>query len=212
MNKKRVIWLVPVLVMALGMSACKSEDDDDGGGGIGETLRFADEEVFNKNGSPYIGDKSLTVDGGGTGLIKGGKLTFTIGRPNSMKSMTLLLRDIDARLGYNVFSYASNEPDDTLAFELIFANLKKTSLTLVFPMEAIRYIWVEKDCVVKSPDTGIHPVTINGISVEVSKFTLKLKKGWNAVGLLVTPAIGGTLSPTLVIGTGDSDNCKWVYE
>jgi len=211
MNKKRFIWLVPVLVMAFGISACKS--DDDGGGGIGETLNLSG-DVYNKNGSPYTGTKdALTSNVGGSGTIRGGKLTFSIDKPTSMKSLTMLLYDMDGRFGFNVFSYAENDPGDTIAANLVFANLTKKILpTATSAMEEISYIWVDKDCVVKSPGTGIPPAAINGTSVEVSKFTLKLKKGWNVIGLVVTPAVGGTLSPTLVIGLGDSENCKWVFE
>jgi hypothetical protein len=212
MIKKRVIWLVPVLVMALAMSACKS--DDDGGGGIGETLSFQGEDVFNKDGSRYTGDRALTSNVGGSGTIRGGKLSFTVSTPDNMKSMTTLLLDMDTRFGFNIFSYASNDPTDTLAMDLVFTNLTKKILpTPTSTMEEIRYIWVNRDCLVKAPTTGIPPVTINGVSVKVSPFTLNLTKGWNAVSMIVVPAIpGSTLDSTLVIGIGDSDNCKWVFE
>jgi len=198
--------------MAFAMSAC--DNDDDGGGGIGETLNLSG-DVYNMNGSLYTGNKdALTSNVGGTGLIKGGKLTFSIGRPTNMKLMTQLLSEMDTRYGFSIFSWASNDPGDTMAADLVFANLTKKILSAgTSAMEEIRYIWVDRDCEVKAPDTGIPPVTINGISVKVSKFTLKLKKGWNAVGMILTPELaGGILSATLVIGTGDSDNCKWVYE
>jgi hypothetical protein len=54
------------------------------------------------------------------------------------KAMTSLLGDMGTRLGLNLFSYASNNPGDTLAFELVFANLtKKTLPTATSAMEEI---------------------------------------------------------------------------
>jgi len=210
MIKKRLIWLVPVLVMAFAVSACKSGDDDEGG--IGLTLNLSG-DVYNKDGSPYTGNKDALISNvGGSGTIRGGKMSFTVNTPNNMKSMTMVLIDMDRRLGYNVFSPAGYDQADTMAAELVFANLTRKILSAgtSVAMEEIKYIYVDKDCEVIGKD--IPPATINGISVKVSNFTLKLKKGWNAIGMVVTPAIGDTLSPTLVIGTGDSDNCKWVFE
>jgi hypothetical protein len=210
MNRKRVIWLVTVLAMVFAMQACKS--DDDGGGGIGDNLKFTDEAVYNKDGSPYTGEKPFIV-AGGTGLIKGGKMNFNIGVPSGLKPMDTLLSDMDTRYGHNVFSYGGYDTANTQAFDLVLANLtKKTLPALVLTSsEEIRYIYVDRDCTVTGKD--IPPITVSGISVKVSNYTLKLKKGWNAVGMVLTPEVaGGTLSPTLVIGTGDSSNCKWVYE
>ena len=210
MNKKRIIWLVPVFVMAFAMSACKS-DDDGGGDGIGPTLNLSG-DVYNKNGSLYNGNKDTLISNvGGSGTIRGGKLTFTANIPNKMESLTLLLIDMDRRLGYNVFSPAGYDPGDTTAAELVFANLKKTLPNATSTMEEIRYIWVDRDCEVKGKN--IPSVTINGISVKVPNYTLPLKKGWNAVSMITMFTIaGGTPGGTLVIGTGDSENCKWVFE
>jgi len=209
MNKKRVIWLVTVLAMAFAISACKN--DDDGGGGIGETLNLSG-DVYNKNGSLYNGNKdALTSNVGGSGTIKGGKLTFTVSTPKKMDSLTQLLIDMDSRLGYNAFSPAGYDKTDTRAAELVFANLKKILPNATSTMEEIRYIWVDRDCVVTGKD--IPPVTINGVSVKVPNYNLKLYKGWNTVSMITTPTTAGsTLGDTLIIGTGDSDNCKWVYE
>jgi len=206
MNKKRVIWLVPVLVMAFAMSACKNDDDD---GGIGDNLKFTDESVYNKDGSPYTGVKSFLV-AGYSGEIKGGKMNFNIGVPSGLKPMTTLLSDMDTRYGSNVFSYAAHDPN-TQAFELLIGNLSKRTFTNLASasMEQIKYIYVDRDSTVKGKD--IPSITISGISipVKVSNYTLDLKKGWNAVGMILVAA---TNDNTLVIGPGDSDNCKWVYE
>ena len=204
MNKKRFIWLVPVLVMAFAMSACKS-DDDGGGDGIGQTLNLSG-DVYNKDGSVYTGDRTLTI-AGGTGLIKGGKLTFSIGVPYNQKSMETFLSGLDARFGFNVFSYAGWDPTDTQATDLVLANLtKKLEVTTGTSKtrEEVIYIYVDRNCIVTAD--GGNTATYAGVTATVSKFTLNLKKGWNPLSLLLMP------NGTLVIGVGDSNSCKWVYE
>jgi len=216
MNKKRVVWLVLVLVMAFAMSACNSNDDG-GSKGIGETFSFSDQQVLNADGTLYTGiERTFMSNAGGSGTIRGGKLSFSIGTPSSMKSMTTLLVEMDARLGFNI-SYAGYDPANTLAMDLVLPNLTKelyvptdTSVT----EQEIHYIYVDRDCTITAPATGIPDIsyTYPGdivVPVKVTLNTLKLKKGWNAISkILAATATSGTL----VVGTGDTDSCKWVYE
>ena len=221
MNKKRFIWLVPVLAMALAMSACKSDDDgDNNGGGIGDTLSFSDELVYNADMSLYTGiDRTITALGG-TGLIRGGKMTFTIGIPNSLIPMVTLLVDMDERLGYSVFSRADYDPVTAHARDLAITNLSKkiyTKTKTSITEQEIYYIYVDTDCTVTAK--GIPPIEYTyhddstdddtPVSVTVSNFTLHLKKGWNPVSKILTAS---STRGTLVIGDGDSKNCKWILE
>jgi len=203
MNKKRVIWLVPVLVMAFAMSACNSNDD----GGGSKPLSLTG-DVFNRDGSVYTGTKdTLTSSAGGSGTIKGGKLSFSIPTPNNQKSMATLLSDLDARFGFNVFSYAGWAPTDTRAMDLVFSNLtKKMEVTTGASKtrEEVNYIYVDRDCTVTAD--GGNTATYAGVTATVSKFTLDFKRGWNAFSMLLLA------NGTLVIGTGDSSNCKWILE
>ena len=203
MNKKRVICLVSVLVMAFAMSACNSNDD--GGGTRPYTLSG---DVYNNDGSVYTGTKdALTSSAGGSGTIRGGKLSFSIGVPGNQKSMIRLLSDLDARFGFNVFSYAGWNPSDTQATDLKFSNrTKKLEVTAGASKtrQEIIYIYVDRNCTV-SADGG-NTATYAGVTATVSKFTLNFKQGWNALSILLTA------NGTLIIGIGDSNNCKWVYE
>jgi len=209
MNKKRFIWLVPVLLMAFAISACKSDDDD---GGTRETLSWSGKQVYNTDGTLYTGGNAAFVSSaGGSGTINGGKMSFSISTPNSQKSMTTLLVELDVRYGHNVFSYAGYDPANTQAMDLAFTNLRKKinkTTAASITKEEIYYIYVDRDCIVTA--TGIPSITTDGdIPVKVPNYTLKLKKGWNPVGMILA---ANTTSGTLIIGTGDSDSCEWVFE
>jgi hypothetical protein len=221
MNKKRFIWLVPVLVMAFAMSACPGPDD--GGSsdsGIGDNLKFTDELVYSTDGTVYMGvDRPLTVMGG-NGLIRGGKLNFSIDKPNSMVPIVTLLGDLDERLGYNVFSRAEYDPFDAHGRDLAFTGLAKkldTKNATSITKEEIYYIYVDKKCNVTakglpSVEYMYHDDNTGEdipVSVTVSNFTLNLKQGWNPVTKILT--VSATRG-TLFIGPGDSDKCKWVLE
>jgi hypothetical protein len=212
MNKKRFIWLLPVLLMALAISGC-SDSNDGGSSGIGVDLKLTDELVYNADGTVYMGvDRPLTVMGG-TGLIRGGKMNFDIGVPNSLKPLVTLLVEMDARLGSHIFSYAGYE-GNIRAMDLAFTNLtKKMDITSAASrtMQEIYYIYVDGDCTVTAKD--IPSTTIDGdIPIKVSNFSLPLKRGWNAVTkIIAATATGGTL----IIGLADSKdlkNCNWVLE
>jgi hypothetical protein len=221
MNKKRFIWLVSVLVMALAISACNNADNGDDDSPIGVNLKFTDELVYNTDGTVYMGvDKTITIPLGGTGLIRGGKMTFNIGTPNSLVPIVTLLSDMDERLGYNVFSRVEYDPFDAHGKDLAFTNLTKkfeTKNATSITKEETYYIYVDKDCTltaknIPSVEYIYHDDSTENdipVSVTVSNFTLKLKRGWNPVTkILMASATRGTL----FIGPGDSKNCKWVLE
>ena len=226
MNKKRVIWLVPVLVMALAMSACKSDDGDGKGndpGWPGEELSWSGEDVVTADGSMYTGPEMNLIPNGGSGVIKNGKFTFNIGVPTGQIPLATVFRQIDARLGHSIFSLADLDPSNTEAVELQFQNLAHkidippTPAVPSLSKREIYYIYVDKDCTAIAKD--ISPIenypydSGTEVKVKVSKIDLKLKKGWNLVTyfLYATAANGGDL----VIGKTDKkdlENCKWVYE
>jgi len=210
MNKKRIVWLIPVLVLAFVLAGCSSDDD---GGGIGDNLSISGEQVYNSDGTPYTGADILSLANNveGSGSIKGGKMSFTtIGVPNNLKPMGTLLIEMDGILGFSILSRAEYDPDNTQAIDLKFRiNLTKKADLMNTPsrtMEKIYYIFVDRDCTVTA--TGIPSITYGGISVPVSNINLRLKRGWNPVGMV----LAATGSGALVIGTGDSSNCKWILE
>jgi len=221
MNKKSFIWLIPILVMVLAMSACKSDDDGDGGkSGIRETLSFTDELVYNTDLSLYTGiDKTLTTLGG-TGIIKGAKMSFSIGKPNLMVPIVTLLGDMDERIGYSVFSRTEYDPFDAHGKDLVFTNLAKkfdTKNATSITKEEVYYIYVDKDCTVTAKGIPSVEYTYHDdstgddtlVSVTVSNFTLNLKQGWNTVTKILTAS---ATRGTLFIGPGDSKNCKWILD
>jgi len=208
MNKKRIVWLIPVLALAFVLAGCSSDDDD---GGIGDNLSIPGEQVYNPDGTLYTGGiPSLANNVGGSGSIKDGKMSFSVGVPNKLNSMETFISEMDEMLRFNVFSYAEWQPGETKAIALKFTiSLSEKADLMNTPsktMKRIYYIFVDRDCTVTA--TEISPVTYAGISVPVSDINLRLKRGWNRVGMVLWATAGGHL----VIGTEDLDNCKWVLE
>ena len=215
MNKKRIIWLVPVLVMAFAMSACKS--DDNSGGGIGKNLSFSGELVYTKATTLYSGpDIPFTSNAGSSGLITGtsGKMTFSIGTPSSSRLIPIetFIMDSTSKLdgGLNIMPRA----EYTGGTKIIILDFSSITLNKVLKSETVEqtvlYIYVDRDCEIKA--SGIPPVNSGGGTVNVSNFKLDLKRGWNAVTRMLMTTTAGR---TLVIGTSDAadlKNCKWVLE
>jgi len=205
---KRVIWLIPVFVMALAMAGCGG--DDDSGGDIGDNLRFSDMLVYNADESLYTGaDKTFTSNAGGSGLITGGKMSFSVDVPTSrLEPIATLFLDMEGDL--DVFSHATYLPADTMAQRLIFTiNLSKmyssqteTSAT----RQIVHYIYVNKDCTINA--TAIPPVPRGDITINIPDLNLRLKRGWNPIHFnLVLKSPSGTLA----IGKGNLSNCNWVF-
>ena len=216
MNKKGFFWLIPVLALALTVFACSSgNDNDDNGGGTEDNLSFSDKQVYNPDLTLYTGTgKPFTSNGGGTGAITDGKMTFNIGVPNNLKPMGTFLGEMDTRVGYSIFTRATFNPGNTQASNLEFSIKlsKKIDMTVTHgSMEEIYYIYVDRDCTVTAKE--IPPITYAGISVPVPNFTLNLKQGWNPVDMaLIGMAVQVNTTPALLIGTGDSASCKWVLQ
>jgi hypothetical protein len=212
MNKKRFIWLVPVLVMAFAMAACNN--DDDGGGGIGNKLSFSGEDVYTKAMTPYSGaDITFTSNAGSSGLItKGGKMTFSIETPSRLIPIETFIMDSSSKLdgGLNIMSRA----EYTDGTKIIILDFSPITLNKILNNETVKetvlYIYVDRDCEIKA--SGIPSANSGGVTVNISNFTLDLKKGWNAVTRMLMATTAGE---TLVIGkssSADLKNCNWVYE
>jgi len=211
MNKKRVIWLVPVLVMAFAMSACGG---DDGGR---DSLSLSDNVYQDSGGTltQYTGDsKTFTSNAGGSGLIADGKMTFELGIPNSslLQPIESFVRDSSSKLDGGLdFMHRADFTGDT---KIIILDFSSITLNRIYKSETVKqtvlYIYVDRDCVIKA--SGIPPVNSGGVTVNVSNFTLDLKRGWNTVTRM---SMVTTTGSTLLIGdstSGDLKNCKWVLE
>jgi hypothetical protein len=218
MNKKGFTWVIPVLAIAIAISACGG-DDGDGGGGMAK-LEFKSEQVWSISStgtySAYDSDNVLTSNAGGAGSIVGGKLTFSIETPTQsrLQPMGTFLTSIDDK--FKIFSDAEWNPSspvpNVIEFSFASPSLKKannisdeTSTT----EQSVRYIYVDTDCTLKAP--GKPNTSIAGVSVpvNVSALDLSLKKGWNIINSQMTfTSTGGTAAWAI----GELESCKWIIE
>jgi len=222
MNKKRIIWLIPVLAMALAMSACGDSGDSGGGGGGLANLNFKDEQVWTIDPegayAPYTGTEALTNNAGGAGSITEGKLSFNVGTPSQSRlvPMGTFLTSINDK--FKIFPDAEWNPSSPIpnAMELAFSsssiNLSKvnyTTSTTSTLEETVRYIYVDRDCTLKAASKPNVSVVGVSVPVTVSELNLSLKQGWNIINSQMTiTATGGTASIT----KGNLESCKWILE
>jgi len=220
MSKKSVIWLIPVLVLALAMTSCGGDDNDNGGNGDAgmPSLNFENEQVWKiemGNYSLYNGNNVLTSNAGGFCTIENGKMTFTVDAPNKslLKPMGVFLTSVDDK--FNIFSYAEWNSSIPIpnAMELVFTpSLKKKKSSLndtITTEETVKYIYVDADCTLKAEKRLNVSIPDVSMPVEVLPLNLKLKQGWNPIHsvLMVSPA-GGTVDYT----KGDLKDGKWILE
>jgi hypothetical protein len=210
MNKKRLIWLIPILVTALAMSGCGG---DDGGGSIGTNLNFSGQQVYTINSAgaftPYTGaDRTFTSNAGGAGSITGGKMSITVGVPSRLDPMGTFLDSIDEEL--NIFSYANYNPGDARAAALEFSSIElsksdASQTATSMSKDQVSYVYVDRDCTIYIDGRPIS--TDLTVPVTLQTVNLSLKQGWNAVNIRISATMA---SGTLSINTGDLSNCKWV--
>jgi hypothetical protein len=198
MNKKRIIWLVLILVMALAMSACDSNDKDDS---IGETLPLSG-PVVNADWSQYTGpEKTFTTNAGGNGLITGSNMSITVPAPATAK-LDSILKIFDS----NSFPGVEISQPSTMALVLRFVDITldrgyQNSLEDPTTTKRVFYIYADRDFTVTVPGNS------SGDPIIIS-FKLSFKKGWNAIHEI--RAKTGT-STTHALDSGDPKECKWVY-
>jgi len=231
-----------VAVIGFSMAACGGGGggDGDGGGGsaaLGETLSLSgqvyedeiDIQAISSGGSmiAYTSSttsvSSLTSNVGGTGSIKSGKMTFTVGVPPDSK-----LKEFDDGGVLDSGDFDENDiygdmkvtPGDARGIGLEIFNSASTSksldrLNMNFKMkdnavkvEMVLYVYADKDCTITAKGkTAIDPET--KYKVKASDVKLNLKKGWNVMNLKTD--VGLSKTGSLSLKTGDLSSCKWVY-
>jgi hypothetical protein len=141
-------------------------------------------------------------------------MTFEVGTPNSSLLIPIesFVMDSTSKLDSGLsFMHRAEYTSNT---KIIILDFSSITLNKVYNSEAVKetviYIYVDRDCVIKA--SGIPPVNSGDVSVNVSNFTLNLKRGWNTVTRMLMATTAGS---TLIIGNSDStdlETCKWILE
>jgi len=171
----------------------------------------------------YKGDKTLTSNVGGTGSIKNGKLTFSVGAPSaSMLTPAKMIEfpsdeNIPADLS-NIYSDAKCTPADVKFVPLEIQGLEKFNFNVTAnsgtgsgsgTIELVFHIYYDKAC--KLTATG-GKVKQESITMTVPNLNLSMKQGWNTINMKATfnTTSSGTGTVSFSMKTGDSSTCKWV--
>ena len=203
----RLLGIIAIAaVMAFAMAAC-----DSGGGGGSDSggvmvLTFTNEQVYTMGEGedivfiPYTGSMTVTNNqGGASGSISGGKLSFTIGEPTGLGPA---VNQFDGLWNVSV------SPNDTRAAHLVLNNfaLTKSDGAMSSPTNAwqenIDYYFVDKGCTVSIP-----AMSEDGITVPAA--TLRFNEGWNAVSTKLT--LSGSVITGEIKVTGLSSG-KWTID
>jgi len=185
-------------VIGFSMAACDNGTTSDLGIG---TLNFSGKvytrvppsAVFNE----YTGGE-ITLIGeeiGGSGSIKNGQLSFTIGTPANLKPMK------DVFFGYDNLIFT---PSDTQGRYLNIVLSPASYFLIKQDMSnwdnIVEYLYVDKNVTI----TGTGQASQGG---RYSDINISLKKGWNAINI-TTSFSGG--SKIYTEKPGDNKSCNWV--
>jgi hypothetical protein len=217
---------VAVFGLALAFTfSCTSGGD--GGDGDGPSLTLSgqvytytqefDEETMNVNMEyiPYTGtNMTFKSNTKGTGSINSGKMSFSTGVPSA--SILEPISDSDDDFYPDATVQPSNtkgiglDLDIDLSKQIAKVDLNMITGSMTTEIEAVGYIYVDRDCTITSPG-GTE--SEDGIRYTYQSLNLELKKGWNTVNMNLNMKINmnsGNGTATASMNIGDCSSCKWV--
>jgi hypothetical protein len=219
--------------------------DADGSAFLGNTLELSGQVYLQENTETSITykkfDGNLTLDDhyGGSGEVKNGKLSYTIGKPNDNDLDTLVGNNDEIYIyfdedSYNNFTISNpnvrgvilsginlNDPTYTY-FSLYKGNVTGSSNSKGYSVtiESVDYVYVDSDVTISGKgQTGTFDSEEDGIKYSDSSttkdFSLALKTGWNALYIKQTQSatITGTSQKTTSTFTMSLGNpsLKWLF-
>ena len=214
-NVFKVLGIIAIVaVIGFSFAACGDDDGGDGGGGpsfLGDKLELSGQVYlpsYTATGITYQKfDGNLTLDDyfGGSGEVKNGKLSYTIGVPNP-SDLEILNFNEDFDVHGRDYSYDSTTISNPNAKRVIFNgfdiedgstyyNLRKANDTgninsqgYSSTYEEVIYVYVDSDVTISGKGKTItitNNDTYNGVNdsstYTTKDFSLALKTGWNAV-------------------------------
>jgi len=186
----------------------------------GDTLTLTGQVyVLDYSSSNYIAAykgsdiNSFTNDAGGTGSIKNGKLSFTIGVPTLKMEPATKLPSMED-YNWDIYKDIKVTPSDAKgsglgsftgeAEGLVKCNLGNITSTSAITTEYVFYVYVDKACTITA--TG---GTDKKSGMTFGNLNLKHNKGWNAMNVKVTINSNNNTG-TINISMGDLTTCNWM--
>jgi len=240
--KKRPVFLGVLLAFGLAFAGCPTDDkggdgNNDGPVYLGDTLELSGQVYLEKQNDdytisyqPFNGNRTIFNDYGGSGEIKDGKLTFSIGTPNELLALGALFDNDNVQV--------SNANIRGLSFVSLYVDsnnygrLRKENQTISVrggnsysgTLEYVYYFYVENDVTVNGTgktetETDIWEGATYTYTTTQKNFNLALKAGWNAVylkreavstftGTIDNPT-GENITETITTSLGNP-SLKWV--
>ena len=226
----RKVFGIIALIAVIGFLATACPEDDNGGGPtfLGDKLELSGQVYLAKWNDDYTslsyqdfsGNLAIDDNYGGSGEIKNGKLSYSIGVPTNLQTLDFTDEYNYDGESYNNFSVSKSNVKGLIIWLSVDSNdyygvykgntaynvqTSSSSRTI----ESVNYVYVEEDVTVSGSgktDTGSD--TYDGVSETWKSTTgnlnLAFKKGWNAVygKTEISQTFTGTLdNPTSINGT-----------
>jgi hypothetical protein len=203
-----------------------------GGGNLGNSLSLSNQQVYIEDWdftdgmkttyTSYTGSiASFTSNVGGSGSIRNGKMSFSVGAPADRLLEPYDPKELaDSMSEYNIYRDAKITPSDTRGVGLDFdidlsrinMNMNQKGNSISATMEMVSYIYYDRDCTITA--TG-GKITEAGMTMTVPNMNLKFKKGWNIIYIKATTSAStstGASTGSIEIKQSDSSSCKWVID
>jgi len=200
-----------------------------GGGGVGSLNLsgqvYTDDFDFNPTTgemkttyTPYTGTISnLTSNAGGSGSIRNGQLSFSVGAPPASKLEPFKL-DTGGN-GYDFYKDARVSPSDARGMSLDFEGVDLSRInmnmsmnnntgSISITMEMVAYTYVDKNCTITATG-GTFRDPEYGFNIPYPSLNINLNQGWNTINIKMTAT---QASATLKLDRGDLPSCKWVID
>jgi hypothetical protein len=157
---------------------------------------------------------------GGTGQIKNGLLTYSIGIPRDLSSISegegldylkgmyssLKFSTEDVNVAVVTLGITDSEEYSGLLKYFLKTNFNLSKLTIEINIKMVNYVYVDKDLsITADADTFVYPYSGIPITLTTDKINLPLKKGWNSLYSEITAQ--SSIPPEL-IGPSDPDSSE----
>jgi len=207
---KKIVVGILALALVFAFIGCGGDDGD--GGGSGPNFSISGLQVYQMNGiliTEYSGNLEVKSNVGGSGSITEGKITFSVGTPDTLIPLESVMTSGD--IG-EIFSYFEFDPNGTrgavLSLTTSAGDLTKANMSLggSLTVDMVYYAYVDRACSITGEG---RTASMRGYTVTYPDTNLNLKTGWNSIAVKVVTTNILSKTGTANFSVGDPSSCNW---